>query len=351
MVLDCNLTGTRTVQIDRRNNKLLRKREIMMGQSRDPERIRNDAIRMAMKKAHSGCLPCVRSYLELAKQHGATEEEFRRAIEAASVTSAKGVSRRTLLKLALGVAAGLTLSLPELLAGPVRADSSFWGTDTNSATCCGLPQDLYLGPLGGGTSTGNTDNFNTGAAQAAGSNSTYAYWDVWGPKASPYNPYLWGAAQGQVAADEWQNNPNASYVGGMTIFGDIEPGNPGWDSDQSSNQAVLHGFLDELQSAGFTPGIYISPANWQNFFGGTYAPPQTFVLWITGDQTCTIDCAPCASCTDTMSQVEILLPTISQISLGGSAAVVWQYWISDCGCGDFNATLQNPSLGFTPVGP
>jgi len=321
-----------------------------MLQQRESERIRQDAIQMAMKKADAGCLPCVKGYLELARQHGATEEEFRLAIAHASQIPGKGVSRRNLLKLAFGVAAGLTLSLPELLAGTARADSSFWGTDTNTATCCGLPQNMYLGHLGAGTATGDTSNFNTSAAQAAGNSSTYAYWDVEGPdQASGTDPYSWGHQQGQIAANEWTNNPNANYVGGTTIFADIEQMNPGWSSDQSKNQAVFQGFLDSIQNSSLTPGVYISPNTWQVFFGSGYAPNQNFVLWITGCQTCAVSCRPCDSCTDTPSQVQNLLPTVSQIYLGGSGAVVWQYWIGSCACGDFDVAIQDPSGGFTPV--
>ncbi|GAC1300908.1 MAG: hypothetical protein NVSMB27_41270 [Ktedonobacteraceae bacterium] len=326
-----------------------------MVRQRDSVLIRRDAIHMAIKKAEAGCVSCARGYLELAKQHGASEEEFRLAISNASEAIEKGMSRRSLLKLALGVAAGLTASMLGLLPGKAEADGSYWGTDTNSASCCGLPQNFYLGRLGYGTNTGDTQDFNTAAANAAGNNGTYAYWDVEGPDASPNaDPYSWGLQQGQTAAGEWSNNPNANYVGGSTIFGDVESGNPGWGSgDQSRNQAVLQGFLDGIQNGSngtpLTPGIYITPSNWQTFFGAGYATNQNFVLWITGCQTCVVSCRPCDSCTETPAQVQNLLSTISQNSLGGSGVVVWQYWIGECGCGDFDVATQDPSAGFTPV--
>lgn len=322
---------------------------------RDSVFIRQDAIRMAIKKAGVGCISCVKGYLELAKQHGASEDEFRLAISNDSGAFEKGMSRRNLLKLAIGVAAGLTVGTLGSLPGKAEADGSYWGTDTNSVSCCGLPQNFYIGRLGYGTHTGDIQDFNRDAASAAGYYSTYAYWDVEGPDEYPNtDPYSWGVQQGQTAASEWRNNPNASYVGGCTLFGDIESGNPGWGSgNQSRNQAVLQGFLDGIQNGGsgtlLTPGIYIRPSEWQAFFGTGYATNQNFVLWITGCQTCAVSCRPCDTCTDTPAQVQNLLPTISQNSLGGSGVVVWQYWIGDCGCGDFDVATQDPFAGFTPV--
>lgn len=52
----------------------------MMFRQRDPIRIREDALHMAMKKAQISCRSCATSYLELARQHGATEEQIRFAI-------------------------------------------------------------------------------------------------------------------------------------------------------------------------------------------------------------------------------------------------------------------------------
>lgn len=321
---------------------------------RDAALIREDAIKMAMKKASAGCIPCAKSYLELAKQHDATIEEFCFAINNSSMPIEKGISRRNLLRLAIGVAAGLTAGTIGLLPGKALADGSYWGTDTNTISCCGLSQNFYIGRLGYGTNTGDTQDFNTAAANAAGYNSTYVYWDVEGPDASPGpDPYSWGLQQGQTAGAEWNNNPNANYVGGTTIFGDIEQGNPGWGGDQSRNQEVLQGFLDGVQNnstgTSLTPGLYITPSNWQAFFGRGYAPNQNFALWIAGCQTCAVSCRPCDSCTETPAQVQNLLPTISQNYLGGSGVVIWQYWIGGCGCGDFDVAVQDPSQGFTPV--
>jgi len=315
---------------------------------RNPAQIQQDAINMAIKKANQGCLGCTKNYFELARRYGATEEEISQTIHRSSVNS--GISRRTLLKIAMGVAAGLTVGSAALFPAKAEADSLFWGTDTNTESCCGMSQDFYMGHLGAGIATGDTSNFNTSAAVTAGVNSTYGYWDVEGPdSANGTDPYSWGFQQGQTAGSEWINNPNAYYIGGGTIFGDIEGGNPGWGGDQSANQAVLQGFLDGIGNSNLTPGVYITPDNWQSFFGSSYAPNQGFVLWLTGAETCVVNCAPCASCTDTPSQVQSLLPSIGQNFLGNSGPVLWQYWIGGCGCGDYNVAMQDPSQGFTPI--
>jgi hypothetical protein len=326
----------------------------MILNQRDSARIRKDAIMMALKQASAGCLPCSKSYLELAKQHGATEEEFYLAVHNSSEDFEKGINRRNLLKLAIGVAAGLVLGTTGFLQGTAEADSSYWGTDTNTGSCCGLSQNFYIGRLGYGTHTGDTQYFNTAAANAAGSSSTYSYWDVVGPEANTAtDPYTLGLQQGQTAAGEWSNNPNASYIWGTTIFGDIESGNGGWGGSQSRNQDVLQGFLDGIQNFPgdnpLTPGVYITPLQWQAFFGTSYQPNQNFVLWIAGCQTCVVSCKPCASCTDTPAQVLNILSAVSQNFLGGSRAIIWQYWIGECGCGDFDVAIQDPASGFTPV--
>jgi hypothetical protein len=325
----------------------------MIIQERDSARIRKNALHMARKKAEQGCLPCVKGYLELAKQHAATQEELLLAMENVSTASDKEVNRRDLLKLVLGVAAGLIVSLPEILRSETAwADErGFWGTDSTTATCCAIPQDFYIGHLGSGTATGDTGDFNTDAAKKASSHNTYGYWNVSGPdQASGSDFYAWGLQQGRTAVGEWTNNPNASLVEGKTIFADVRRENPGWGNDQIRNQSVLQGFLDGIQNGKYTPGVYVSPNVWQAFFGAGYAPKQSFVLWMTGCQTCVVDCSPCDnSCQTTLAQVRSLLPTVSHNFLGKSQAVLWQYWIGSCQCGYYNVAVQNPSGGFTPV--
>lgn len=323
--------------------------------------IRADALKMAIRKATTGCYSCAQSYLALARKHGATEEEMYQAIDAAGESGEKGVSRRALLKIAGVVLAGGTLSAGELLPHRAEAASYYWGTDSNTGTSPEMPQNFYVGRFGYGT-TGSSFFFNTGAALSAGKSSTYMYWGLEGPGLAPSGatPYGWGWLQASNALDQWYNNPNSGFVGGHTIFADIESGFGGWttgSSAYSDNQQVARGFLDCIASAftpvtPFHPGIYIFPGDWAGYFGTDFRPKTPFVLWVAGCYACSnIICAPCDdSCWTTLLTVESLLPTVMSTILGGAQAVLWQYWLDPpCGCGDFDVSLQNPADGFRPV--
>lgn len=47
-----------------------------------PEKISADALAMARRKQRAGCKPCVEAYVDLARRHGATDDEIRRALDA-----------------------------------------------------------------------------------------------------------------------------------------------------------------------------------------------------------------------------------------------------------------------------
>lgn len=320
-----------------------------MTRQRPAEQVRSDAIAMGLKKASKGCPACADGYFELARQHGATEEEIKRALESATKTVGKGLSRRELIKLA--AAGALALGTVTLTTKKARANSSWWGTDSSSQTCCGVPQDFYIGRMGYGMKI-SPAYFNVSAAQAAGLYSTYGYWGVVGPNAKPRNlsAYAWGQKQADKAFYAWQtgNSPNAYLIGGYTIFGDVESGFGGWKSgNYSSNQQVLNGFLDELYAITPSnpvtwPGLYISPLNWSSYFGQSFVTNTNFVLWVTGCDTCGSDiCSPCDTSCDTFTTVDNrLFSTVTSIGLGGMSPVLWQYWIGGCQCGDFNVATQ-----------
>jgi hypothetical protein len=321
----------------------------MMPRQRDSIQVRDDALKMAVQKAKAGCRSCAQSYFELAQKHGASAEEIRRAIDQVG-----GMNRRDLLKLAASVVAGVALGTNEAL--PQRAEalsSCWWGTDSASTTCCGIPQDFYIGRFGYGT-TGSTYFFNIRAAQAAGKSSTYIFWGLEGPGIAPQGmtPYSWGWLQAQAAIAQQSNNLNAALVGGSTIFADIESGFGGWNAGYYRlNQHVVQGFLNGIANASIPPGIYIAPGDWRNYFGTAFRPGQAFVLWISWCYSCSSRvCIPCSRCATTLTDVENLLPKVMSTTLGGSQAVLWQYWLDPpCGCGDFNVATQSPTLGFKPV--
>src|SRR5207302_10654093 len=52
------------------------RREKVQLRERDPMKVRLDAIKMAGKKFDSGCISCAESYLEVARRHGATDEDL-----------------------------------------------------------------------------------------------------------------------------------------------------------------------------------------------------------------------------------------------------------------------------------
>src|SRR5260221_13154379 len=98
---------------------------------RDSAHIRTAALEMAIRKAKTGCYACAQRYFELAKEHGAAEEEISRAIDAAVESGEQGVSRRHLLKIAAAVGEVITLSIIELQAQQAEAYQHSWETKPN----------------------------------------------------------------------------------------------------------------------------------------------------------------------------------------------------------------------------
>ena len=332
-----------------------------MLQPRNSQQIRTDALKMAIRKAKTGCHSCAQGYFGLAKKYGATEEEISRAISTADETGIQSISRRHLIQLAAAAVAGATFAAAKFLPQPAQASSYFWGTDSNSETMLEIPQNFYIGRFGYGT-TGSSYFFNTAAARSAGKSGTFMYWGLEGPGLAPPDTsfYSWGQEQASAALYQRFNNPNALFVGGYTIFADIEAGFGGWTARHPahfSNQEVVQGFLDGIAAAHtpttpFHPGIYINPNDWRSYVGTDFRPARSFVLWISGCFSCDRSiCAPCDdTCWTTLTTVESLLPTVTSTILGGSQAVLWQYWLDPpCDCGDFNVATQNPASGFRPV--
>lgn len=341
---------------------------------RDSEKIRRDAIATGIKKAKNQCLSCADGYFELAREHGATEEEIKLALEEAAQRRGQNLSRRDLIKVL--AASGITLATAGLLTGTAHADQfgDWYGTDSNtrSLTSGGLQQDFYIGRMGQALDFDtNSYAFNRAAAadtkprQGGANTHSFGYWAVHGPqsgnKPSNLTNYQWGAAQADKAYDAWWHCPNQDLIGGATIFGQVEPETAGWISGViNNNRDVVNGFMDEL----FTivpentwPGLYITPNNWQNILEPDFHSFRTntnFVLWMSGLDTCGSDiCAPCAACA-TQPTVHNRFQNFlnNGVNLGSMVPVVWQYWISGgypCGsCGDFDVTRQDTDA-FTPV--
>ena len=189
----------------------------------------------------------------------------------------------------------------------------------------------------------------------AGYAHTYGYWGVVGPNFRPVglSPYNWGRRQAACAWNAWHNGPHATYHGGLTVFGDVEMGFGGWQArNYDPNKAVMSGFLSELYTITphkVWPGLYTSPTFWAMCFGANYRPSTDFVLWLTGCNTCgdTV-CAPSAGCSTPQSARATMLNATGHTILGGRKAVMWQYWIGGCGCGDYNLMTQD-AISLAPI--
>ncbi len=326
---------------------------------RTSEQIRRDAIKMGVKKAREGCLSCMNGYFTLAREHGATQEEIEEALAQVN-TEQHGIPRRELLKIAAigGLAAltgGLAVGVAEYSTGQAGAASMWWGTDSNTQACCGMAQNFYIGRMGYGVQPqGDAFYFNINSARSAGNNNTYGYWGLVGPGyKGNYAPYDWGKKQANCAWNAWHHGPHANYIGGYTVFVDIELGFGGWRfGDYGVNQAILNGFLAELFNITphyVWPGLYVSPLHWNNLFGQRFVPSTAFVLWITGSDTCGGNlCSPCNfGCNTPVSVANQFHRSTGGVVVGGHHPVLWQYWISSCGCGDYNVATQY-ARSFTP---
>ena len=328
-----------------------------MLKQRTPEQIRLDAVKMGLKKAQSGCPECAEKYFELAKQHGATEQEIQEALEQATGMSKKGLNRRELIKYAVIGAGGLAITATVLTSlersHSAQAASSFFGVDSNTNICCAMPLNFYVGRMGYGVYPDTSYfAFNTAMAQKVGNPNTFGYWGVQGPGSNPNNtsPFQWGVSQAQAAWAAWNNTfVGASYVGGYTVFGDFESGFGGWGSNVGANQAVINGFLSELFNITpprVWPGLYVSPNTWNQFVGSGFVPGTSFVLWIVGTNECAV-CGPCNNgCgTTTSDATNIFNNNVRRVNVGGQNPVLWQYWLTNpgcdnSGCGDWDISSQ-----------
>jgi hypothetical protein len=342
--------------------------------------IRTDAINMGIKKARTGCISCMHAYFALAKSHGATDEEIeaaRQQTENAQGEAAKGrgineeqqeyIGRRQLLKiaastgLASAAAGGWMWETTQSVYASEDATGGhgipmWWGTDSSSIAGYAMPQNFYVGRMGyGGQPAGDGYFFNIHAAKRAGYAYTFGYWGIIGPKLRPagLSAYGWGQRQAACAWNAWHHGPNAAYHGGLTIFGDVEMGFGGWQArNYGPNKAVLSGFLHELITLTphhVWPGVYTSPEFWTLCFGQGYRPSTDFVLWLTGCHTCgnTI-CSPADPCSTPHTARATMTNMVNHTVLGGRKAVMWQYWISSCGCGDYNLMTQH-ALSLVPI--
>ena len=363
---------------------------------RDAGKVRKDAIRMGIKKAHAGCESCAEQYFDLARRHGATEREISAAIHEASGLGPGVVSRRRLLQIAAAGAGALALgSLPDLAAPadasciPCYTGTTKWGTHDGTHYLPGkATQNFYIFACGDGVTYGGSPPDSTALANA-GEAATYMYWNVYGPSGQS-DPYGWGMSQAYAAVSTWFGTNGFPYwndIGGVTIFGTVIPSrypNYWLGNTQAANEACLEGWLDGIpywsqgpgQPAFLKNGIYTSPRNdWPKVFPDSYIPhshmgsmgPLPFVLWLSADcwSMCgaglpPMQCPPCTAnslCTDPQSGCYTKCEVIKQINsaqfaaVGGQQTVIWHYWnfCAPCTNHDYDVALQDTSSGFTNI--
>ena len=337
-----------------------------MLQQRTPEKICRDAIQMGIKKAQSNCQECAESYFELARKHGATDEQIQQALENATQMKGQHLSRRDLIKVL--AASTVALGTLGLATKGAYADQfgDWYGTDSNTQSAYGMQQDFYIGRMGQALSNDQPPYFafDTAAAYGAGTQRTFGYWAVHGPtsnwRPSGYSDYSWGSAQARTAWSSWGSGPLASLVAGYTVFGQVEPETAGWNAgNYGPNRDVVNGFLDELyiitpSTPAVWPGLYITLDNWSQLldpnFSQDFNTNTNFVLWLAGLDTCGSNiCAPCANCATQPTVHAEFQRIISSVYLSNMIPVLWQYWIGNCGCnGDYDVTRQNTN-SFQPT--
>jgi hypothetical protein len=363
-------------------------------QPKDEALIRRDALRAAVTKSQGGCRGCSDGYLRLAREHGATSDEVATAAaqigglrSATPITLGLGpesgtsrvgggtqartnTARRVLLPVA--AAAGSLVAASRILQADAYA--GMFGTDSDTEPHIqSMPTDFYIGKLGQGTTNSAGEqplrpDFNTDSAAATNSYRTTGFWYMYGPgsrgSATPYN---YGFEQGQLAVSAWSNN---TYCCMENLFADVEDTTwiPGTGHTATDNANCLNGFLDAVATTAaascYRPSSYLIPGVYFNqnqsghstWFPSGYAPSRSFVFWGAGGYNgygaCSMICTPCEkSCTTTLTEVIAdWNGGVGKACFAGQGIVIWQFWISNCGCnGDWDyspyTTETNPSDG------
>ncbi len=331
---------------------------------RTSEDIRQRALETAARKQREGCVSCAESYLDLAREHGATDHDIARAIIRATEATSWLGRRRLLQFTASALAAGAAGALlvqgasarskldPFVASDHASSVQGNFGVDSCTSPArgrvAGMPMQYYIGELG--ATRHNAACFDENTAAFVTPAFTHGYWGVCGPNDRPSDPAGYGREQADAAIAAWNSNVN---LGGRTIFADVESGFGGWGAPatKADNVALVNAFISRIADAGFIPGVYINNSDKANWFPADFKPSVPFVYWVAGGKLAGSMCAPCKTGCDTLGPTADAWKTYAQqLTFGGMASVVWQFWLSDMGCGgDFNYSLQSGYSKFTPV--
>jgi len=224
---------------------------------------------------------------------------------------------------------------------PLPPTGLYYGSDlgTNALppiNSCGMA--FYIGQMGGGIAVGTSSpcgytiygNFSSLAAQAALNNhgAVYGSWFLLGPRfandcggaTTLAEADAWGVQQAEAAVAA---TGHYAEINRLTIFGDVEPSS--WSSDVSLNQAVVSGFIRQIQALGRRPGIYSGPCAWQEITGAMPLPCGV-VVWTAEfayaePPACPPQFVPIpdAACPDR---------TVGPQGFGGILPNIWQYYQS-----------------------
>jgi len=225
---------------------------------------------------------------------------------------------------------------------PLPPTGIYYGSDlgTNALppiNSCGM--SFYIGQMGGGTAVGTSSpcgytifgNFSSLAAQAALNNhgAVYGSWFILGPRfandcagaSTLAEAENWGVQQANAAVAAIGHY---AEINRLTVFGDVEPGS--WSVDIALNQAVISGFIRQIQALGRRPGIYSGPCAWQEITGSMALPCGVVVWTAEFNYASPPACpphfvpepdAPCPS------------PYEGPQGFGGILPNIWQYYASD----------------------
>ncbi|MFI5035590.1 MAG: hypothetical protein ACHQFZ_05240 [Acidimicrobiales bacterium] len=195
------------------------------------------------------------------------------------------------------------------------------GTSGPPFPCTGNGHSYYIGRLGGEITEGGI-GFNLSSAKAATYLLTSGYWDIGGPGIIPpgKSAYQWGQQQANAFLSAYNTGPNAPYVLGQTLFGDIESGNFGWGvGTKTQGQDIVHGFIQTIANVGFSPGLYANRPDWDNLIGASWTSPTPFVWWLADTY------VGITTCVEAQNEFNSLFFGNNIYSRGGYKVMVWQY--------------------------
>jgi len=257
------------------------------------------------------------------------------------------------------------MGLVALALTPFATGAWWFGSDTNTTSGQSSPYMVYVGRISTETTCNSSYNNFQGAENAGVSISEiYAYGDLGGPGTLRGNSAY---AYGQQQADELKACYASVPNGGLTMFADIESGNPGWtacnttcySNDHSANSLwqanvnVISGFYAEMavDMPNVSPGIYTSRGFFDSYTPFQNWPANSFVWWATSQCPGYITqpsslMSPSYYESDLVNWHNLNEGSPAQCLGGGQGLSMWQDYISTA---DYDLTPQQNGTVCGPV--